>query len=255
MNASKVVLIVILGMTAIGCASTVPPSVFLPQEDVHVRSFYRNGVPIGVANLDSLLFMFSLDVAKVSQTEYLRLWFLCLNGSSSETFLLEPAKVLRLDMRGTEKSILDIQVESPTKILAKIENNKAAALILQAVGGALQAVSTQPTTISNRQTGETWTLNDQREKIRAEGDRTAGAIATTSQLYNIFMQSINTGILRRNSIFPGESVHGYVYFPSPTVSGMHGARQRVTLEGYDFTLHIATLNGKLAVKIIQTAGE
>jgi hypothetical protein len=35
----------------------------------------------------------------------------------------------------------------------------------------------------------------------------------THQYYDSFKRSVNTGILRRNTVFQGQSVNGYSYFP------------------------------------------
>jgi hypothetical protein len=106
----------------------------------------------------------------------------------------------------------DIAPEPPSHILANIENEKAANLIVQAIGGTLQSLSTRPTTVTSRK-GDTWVVNDGTEKRRAVNDRTSSQMSETAYLYNTFKESINSGILRRNTLFAGESVNGYIYFP------------------------------------------
>lgn len=252
MKSINLFLLVLIGLLVSSCASTKPPAIFIPREEIQVSSFYRNGLPIGTINGDSSFIMISMEPVFVSGSKYMRLWFLYKNNSSIP-FLLEPLKAVKLHILGEKKSYPDINPESPTKILARIENEKATQLILQAIGGTLEALSTQPTTITNR-SGEEWKANDQSEKAQVVTDRTISKISTTAQLYNIFKNSMNTGILRRNTIFSGESANGYIYFPLVNVL----KDKDITFENlsrYKYKLYITTPYGDNLIEFEAATGE
>ncbi len=108
--------------------------------------------------------------------------------------------------------------ESPTKILANISNEKAKSLIVQSIGGTFETMSINPTTAKTRlDDGSTLTttLNDKKEKQDIVTNRTANTMANTAIWYDTYINSVSNGILRRNTVFPGQSVNGYIYFPFP----------------------------------------
>jgi hypothetical protein len=42
-------------------------------------------------------------------------------------------------------------------------------------------------------------------------------MTNTSMWDELYQNSISEGILRRNTVFPGQSVNGYIYFPLPSL--------------------------------------
>ena len=245
-------IIVMSGFAFVGCATTEPPTIFVPAQDAAVMSYYRNGLPIGAIDHDSSLIMFSLEPTVLVDTKYMRLWFLYRNGSNAP-FLLEPMKCLKMRIDGADDAFQGIVPESPSFILANIENAKAASLIMEAIGGTLQGLSAQSTTISN-QHGEKWTVNDRGEKVQAANDRTDANMRETAYYYRTFKESINSGILRRNTIFTGESVNGYIYFPLGSMSAFSGKYFKNRNE-YVYSLTISTPWGIENVQFTQEAGE
>ena len=160
-----------------------------------------------------------------------------MENHSSSPILLEPLKRATLTVESIEKhkvatrpsdgkKVLDTRPEPPTKILAKISNAKASSSILAGIGAVLEAAAARPTTATttgmNASTGETYvsrtTINDTDQKSRAILDRRATQIASTDAWYESFKRSVNAGILRRNTVFPGEGVNGYIYFQASTLS-------------------------------------
>ena len=215
-------------------------------------SYYRNGLPIGAIVHDSTLIMLSLEPTELVGTRYMRLWFLFRNGTDAP-FLLEPMKCVKLSIKGADELYQDIAAESPARILANIENAKAASLIADAIGGTLQGLSTQSTTISN-QKGEKWTVNDGGDKIQAVNDRTDSKMRETAYYYKAFKESINSGILRRNSVFAGESVNGYIYFPLGGMSAFSEKYFRNRKE-FVYVLSISTPWKVEQVQFTQEVGE
>ncbi len=236
-----------------GCATTTPPAVFLPIKSSETVPFFRNGVAIGALNSDSTYLLVSLEPTAIAHHEYMRLWFLCKNKSDSP-FLLEPLKVVTLRMEGGAVTFDVISPESPTKILAHIKNEEARTMIFQAVGGTLEALSAQPTTIRNAK-GEEWTVNDTSAKVAAINKKTLESIKNTAFLYDTFKNSINSGILRRNTIFPQESVNGYIYFPLPQIRNDVHQRIKLYPAKYTYKLSISTQFSTKMVEFTPAEGE
>jgi len=250
MRRVDLLILVLTTLILSSCASTKPPVIYLPTQDSEVMSFYRNGLPIGVVNTDSSFIIVLLERTAVSSTNYMRLWLLYKNNSNAP-FLLEPLKAVKLSIQGRKSSFDNITPESPTKILAHIKNEKTVTLIAQAIGGTLKAMSTQSTTITNPK-GDKWVVNDREAKVDAIESRTTSSMVSTAILYDIFQSSVNSGILRRNTVFPGESVNGYIYFPLP--ADEHGFLL-FNPESKHYRLLITTQIGSKVIDFIGAEGE
>ncbi|MFA4907232.1 MAG: hypothetical protein WC602_03105 [archaeon] len=118
------------------------------------------------------------------------------------------------------------------------------------------AMTTQPTTVSN-QNGVEWTANDRPEKINGIADMTLSNMSSTALLYDIFKNSVNTGILRRNTIFPSESINGFIYFPLPFGESFDMNQDVVPFEPseYNYELYIMTQYGDKTIKFKPIEGE
>ena len=234
----------LLLLFAAGCASTVPLTVYQPRDTASVQSFFRNGAAIGAIYGDSVFALAqveSVDLVNYGEA-YVRLWLLVENHSSMP-MLVEPLKCASLNIESTgiaaahrhasSGNPVTLTPASPTKILAMISNAKATSAILSGIGAALEAAAAQPTkavtTHSNNYTSETTTLNDKGEKERGILDRRATQRASTSDWYDSFKSSVNQGILRRNTLFPGEGVNGYIYFRAISQPASSHRRYIVTL--------------------------
>ncbi len=78
----------------------------------------------------------------------------------------------------------------------------------------MQAVTTPATTVTSSD-GTTYQNNDQKEKINSVVQKTRQDIFNTNSWYDVFSNTVNNGILRKNTLFTGEGVNGYVYFEIP----------------------------------------
>ncbi len=215
----KIVGIIFMITFFTGCASTVPEPKFMPEQSQNVFPFFTSGQPIAAVQSVNAFILLSLEPTILADRRYFRLWILYQN-ISEEPYLLEPLRFVSLTIASISKGKSGTSTpESPTKILADISNEKALSMIMQAIGGTLQTMAARPTTAETRfndGSSATTTINDQQEKQDMVADRTAKAMANTAMWYEIYQNSISDGILRRNTVFPGRSVNGYIYFPFPT---------------------------------------
>jgi hypothetical protein len=109
--------------------------------------------------------------------------------------------------------VKNIKPESPTKILADIEDEKIKAAIYTSIGGALQTLSTQNTKVYDNKNKEIISIDDKSAKNEYILQKTKAELGNTIYYYDIFKESVNQGLLRKNTVFQYRSVNGYVYFP------------------------------------------
>jgi hypothetical protein len=226
-----------------GCASTKPPRVFQPGGK-DVEWYFLNGLPIGATSDDQSFFLFSLEPAQVSGRRYMRLWLLFQNKSNNP-YLVDPQATVTLKVQ----SFPEIKPDTPTRILSSIDNEKATSLILQAIGGTLQQLSSQSTRVT-ASTGETWQIQDKKEKQDAIRDKTQADMLSTNYWYETFRNSVSSGILRRNTLFTNRSVNGYVYFELP-----QDYREYINPEHNVLIVTISTPSGPKRVQFKPIEGE
>lgn len=254
-------------LVALGCASSVPETKYLPNEAPNVSPFFSNGQPLAALQTDEAFLLLSLEPAVLGDANYMRMWLLYRNTSDTP-YLLEPLKFATLTTTqiSNQKSAA-VLPESPTAILADISNEAAAALIVQAVGGALQAATVQPTRTSTHGTVQsnsgtaqflaTTEANDLAEKRARALDRTSEALTSTSAWYDFYTTSLNQGILRRNTVFPKQSVNGYIYFPLPdgAVRWRDRGGRYFQSKRYMHDIECRLLSGARVVRFLPIEGE
>jgi len=218
MMKSKLVGIILMIIFITGCASTIPEIKLMPKASDSVFPFFTSGQPIAAVQSADAFMLLALERTTLGYGPYFRLWILYHN-ISEKPYLLEPQRFVSLNVTSISKRTVGKSYpESPTKMLAAISNEKAISMIMQAIGGTLQEMTVKPTTAetrSNGKTSATTTFNDQKEKQDMVADRTSLAMTNTALWYDIYRNSLSDGILRRNTVFPGQSVNGYIYFPYP----------------------------------------
>lgn len=239
-------IIALLSLT--GCASTVPPTLFLPAAD-DVVSYFVNGMPLAAFDNNSISMLMSLETTELAGTKYMRMWFL-LRNKDNATFLLDPGSSFVLYMGGYG----DLLPEKPSTILASIENEKAASLILQAVGGALQSMATRDTKITSS-TGETLRVHDVDTKREVVKDKNAARMEATNYWYDAFKNSVSSGILRKNTMFPNQSVNGYIYFELPKERDWTGRTYTISPIDREFALTIKMPSAQKVIQFKPIVGE
>ena len=140
-------------------------------------------------------------------------------------------------------------------------------MISQTIGGALQAASIQPTTatthgsvISGGQFASfdsTTVVNDQSAKAARVSDQTSASLAATATWYDVYKRSVDQGVLRRHTIFPGQSVNGYIYFtlPNEIVRPLDDGSDFLANKGYGQTIEFNLPGGAQTVSFTPIPGE
>jgi hypothetical protein len=179
--------------------------------------------------------------------------YLFINKSSRSLLSIKKGTSLNIEMMDSgvdeqnRKYILS--PEKPAVILNNIDNQKLMANITTAIGGALEEISTRPTTVTTKTaSGETIqsTVNNKSEKEAVIRDRTNQSIASTSYWYELYSGSVSEGLLRKNTVFPNRSVNGYVCFPMASVfSGVD----------YDYHFLINIPNNNCDIQFVPAQGE
>jgi hypothetical protein len=183
---------------ATACAGGRPPVVQLPEAAPGVRSIFSNGQPIALVEAPEARLLLALDPTRLGTRQYARLWLLYQN-TSRDTLLFDPARCATVEVVDTARGGSDrLEPEAPSRVLARISNEQAAATIAEAIGGALQVASAES-----------------RIEARLASEQASDALDRTAGWYDLFRASISAGVLRRNTLFPGQAVQGYVYFALP----------------------------------------
>lgn len=183
---------------------------FEPVKEQNIISYYVSGLPLGASSVNNFNIIFNLQPTQILGEDYLRLWFFIENNSEQE-ILFEPTQEFNLVLK--KKNLkLEAKPESPLVILKNIEDDKQVSLITQTIASALKSVSTTNTTITNKDNNEQIEINDADEKREKIDSKNNQKINNIGNWYDLYSESFNQGVLRKNTLFPKKSTNGYIYF-------------------------------------------
>ncbi len=214
--------------------------VYEPLVSDRVSRFYTNGRPAAVVLNDSLDAVMSLDAVNVASDTYIRVWCYVRN-KSTKTLELMPQDQLSLESYGEGDRLVHLlPPDAPSLVLLRIDVQKEAAQanaflggLVSSIGAAVSAAA-RPHTTTTEITGDIHatmiTREDNRDleaKQNAIQARTEALQASLENLYENLKTSVSSECLRRNTLPPGLSANGYIYFPfgSPTIQYLRGARK------------------------------
>jgi hypothetical protein len=196
----------------IGCAYT-PRHVMLPEEPPRGKVVFSNGLPFAAVSTDCAGLVVSLEPVSVGGTPYFRAYLAYRNLSSSD-FLLQPSTSLTLTPTKGTRSLPAASPEIASRVLSTMESQKATLQATQAILGAIEVLTVQPTSVKGA--GGTWfEIDDTTAKADRIADRTVAGIAATEAAWDPLIRQVGQTVLRRNTIFPGREAGGFVYFPAP----------------------------------------
>ena len=219
-------------------------------------TFYSNGIPITSYTNEQEFILFTAEETSLLNDPYIRVWLLIKNNSDS-VYVVKPYNIIELtaikpikfQISGSDTIMINADSlnywpQSPTEILKTIDAEKNASMILTSIGGALKAVSVKGTTIKDNN-GNTYRLNDKKEKREKVFERTNDELSNTENWYDLFENSFNAGVLRVNTLFPHSAVNGYVYFHLTDTDGTTNLRSS-NINDYLFEIKLK-LNNKIKI--------
>jgi hypothetical protein len=248
-----------LALTALlGCAIPAQrPYVFEPVSEGETEPYYVLGSPYGSVSAPCAILTTNLTPAVIAGTPCLRV-YVHYENTSPEPHLVDPSRAIRLEIVAEGPRSPPLEPISPTDLLDEISRAKTGLLVLQAMLGAMEAVTVRPTAISGP--SGTWKLDDTDRKVRGVLDRTAAAMAITDISGDIVAHAVNTHLLRRHTVFPDRAVGGFVYFPIPPGLGAKTRTASTTaltraLSSFQFYLTVETPCGSQHVRFAAVEGE
>lgn len=220
-------------------------NVYEPVKQDGITSYYIAGIPFGAFGTDKYSVIFSLQPTSIEKDEYLSLWVLYKNLDDAE-YLLEPARLVKMNLSSKGAKINSINPSSPLAILNEIEKSKQADLVTTAITGALKSI--------------TYKSEVGKELSSQNTDR---KILDIESWYNLYAESISNGILRKNTIFKDKSVNGLIYFYSPYPKEepliIHGQTYKqgkvFDFNDFDISIDVQLPDGSKEIKFIRMAGE
>jgi hypothetical protein len=205
----------------VGCASTRPPLILVPEGSQNRAVYYQRGRPFAAIRRDSATALISCEPTELFGHRYLRVWLLYFNRSTTP-ILIDPLRQVTLTStnvktRASTRSVPDL----PHRLLSEAANRRQRELIVASIVGGIRALGAQNTEAHTTGTvtstsgsvthvSTTTVINDAGEKAEAEARRAREEI---NEAYYTLERSLNAGVLRKHTVFPGDGVHGYLYIP------------------------------------------
>jgi hypothetical protein len=187
-------------------------TIYSPAPRENLKTYFLNGIPFAALSSDSSYVLLFLETGTIVSNHYAKLWVLYQN-LSVEPYLLEPLNHLRLSIKTTKKSYPGLIPIPPSQIIKSIDNEKNINMIFQAVGGALKTVASElaPEATVTSPSGAVYKIDDTQAGSKII-ENTKTKMQSTSYMYEAFKNSVNNGLLRRNTISQDKGVTGNIYF-------------------------------------------
>ncbi|MBI4810525.1 MAG: hypothetical protein HY800_03610 [Ignavibacteriales bacterium] len=246
----------------------VRSTLFFPKESPDMYCIYgtSSSIPIGILFTDSAFYMFSLGTDTIQGEKYIRVWLLYKNLSQSP-YNFNPIKCVRLSIREEKYSYNAIQPELSSHILSALLVKRDYKIIHNEISKPLEAMATKHSLYLNKQshfelllaledllkkklTRYGYTI---KQRIGSENDKplknypsTNGSLS--SQLYMIFNNSINVGVLNDYTVYPNNSINGFIYFPFPGLNWKATGEWFYEAAKYEYELEIVTPDGSKTIE-------
>ncbi len=269
-------LLLLFVWTTAAIAGTPRSLVFEPLPVDGVVRFYSNGVPAAVVDSGPTALAVSLDLVTVASRPYVRLWMYVCNRSD-ETLELVPQSNVWLQGLGDEYQVVsDFYPTAPTIVLKHIDENMLNSMSAAFLGGLVSTIGARLGARNSQahlsvsgdggSSSATITVHDAAEKAAAAsqaiGERTAAQMASLEHFYNGLKSNVASSCLRRNTLRPGESASGFLYFdygrPQTTIHLAYGKTRRVHPAPSDlrYTARIQIVAGhQTTIDFLQQEGE
>ena len=207
-------------------------------------------IPIGVFFADSGFYMYSLEAALIDSEKYVRLWLLYKNISRTP-YDLDPMRCAKLTVRKGRYVYKDIRPDPPSRISAEAGAEKAVRTISETIGTTLQAEASIQEQLLGRSAGfDMASTEEERGGKSTEHDlvRAGRTLMSPIMLNDRFRRSVSQGVLGRNTVFPGNSVNGYMYFPFPGLSWKAKGKAFPEASEYTYKLELVIRNGSKMIE-------
>jgi len=208
-------------------------SVFFPVGTLQTRCIYGTAwaTPIGITLDDSSLCLYSLDIAVIDSEPHLRLWLLYKNTANLPfEFNLSHNLAFRSLQRDT------FEMLTPVNSLDRFttsDSTGAIDTISEKIGKTLRKLAAQERIVLN-----------EREKFF--GERIGGdGLMASGTLYQVFESSTDDGRLKPQTIPPGKSANGYIYYTIPGTAMIATGGDSIT-----YQLEITTPAGTTAIRFV-----
>ncbi len=244
-NVWTIAALALLSMPAFSAGFKPHPASFQPRPAAGLRAYVIGGVPIAAVDGDSSFALLSLQAGRVGSTDYVRL-FLLYQNLSAEPFLFEPGGHVKLTVETDRVALPGLLPASPSQLAKDIDRADETGAIHARYSGALRSAAAAeapeapaPPRIDPYDAADPAAAAAADEAARAR-------IRGPSHMYQTFINSDNSGLLRRATVFPGRATSGNVYVAAP------GADLRKCRR---ITVYLTTNDGIRAVEFAPLAGE
>jgi hypothetical protein len=213
-----------------------------PRPDPGTYCLYSASMslPIGLFQTDSALFMYLLTPVLVDSAKYMRLWFYYRNLSQTPLDL-DPMQCVALHVTRESRKPSVVHPVPAAMMRESIDNEAAVRSIADSIGMCFGKNAATQSTLEERnsrmQHGAFWDLPP------FDWGLSIGYVNPTVT-WSSFENSQNDGVLKRHLVFPGNGVHGYVYFPLPGADWKAAAYWIQDILRYRYELEIKTPLGR-----------
>ena len=206
--------LLLLGATAFAADYKPHKATYHTGQTEDLRPYIISGVPITAAMGDSSYALLALETGRIGSKQYVKLWLLYQN-LGGEPFLFEPLSHIKMTIETDKEPLAGLSPVPPSQLAKDIDTDEQAGAITARYIEPLRSVAAEtapPPADPAAVPGDSANPPDQ---AAVEAAAARARMRSPSYMYRTFISSANNGLLRRDTVFPGKSVNGYVYVLAP----------------------------------------
>ncbi|NMB74442.1 MAG: hypothetical protein GYA21_04855 [Myxococcales bacterium] len=226
-----------------------PTMIMLPEVPEGRYLFFSDGIPYAVSDNTCSTLMSSMGFDYVAGYKYIKVYLAYRNTTEKEV-LFYPGKTMRIIPRGIKGADKPILPDSPSTLAASVETSAAMTKAAIATFGWAQTMYLAPTVASTTD-GKTILINNKTQQQLEVMRDTRDQIATVDRYAHEAVAHVSSSTLKRNTVFPGQTVSGFVFFPFPFNIPLENERRR----GCSIQLEIETPCGMTTIVYNPADGE
>jgi hypothetical protein len=208
--------------TATAGSKQVRAVVYEPQPSDSIRVIYVDGQPVAVLTNPELPVIVKVSFERLRSKRYMKAWVYVLNRTQ-ETIELMPQQQLSVDvLTDDRKNFYSLQSQTPSTLAKTVEDAKNIERTAALFGGIVRSLSASISSNDTRATTEspfgtsTTSIHDRAEKAQAELQlvrlQTDMRLGVIESIHENMKASISSTLLRRNTLNPGISANGNMWF-------------------------------------------
>lgn len=208
-HAFTIVMLLLLGIPVFSADFKPYGSAYYPGQEENLRAYIIKGISITAAAGDSSYALLSLKTGRIGSDRYVRVWLLYQN-LGAEPYLFDPQSNIRITVETDKETLPGLMPAPPSQLAKHIDAEEQTTAIHARYSAVLRTIAAEAAPEPSASAVEPYdATSPQAAETAFEAARARARSAP--YMYQTFVGSANSGLMRRSTVFQGKAISGNVY--------------------------------------------